>query len=160
MGMGGMGGGPMGMMGGGMGSGMMGMGGGYGMGGGGGFGPQGFSGYRPTGVSPYRPGPGGRQMPKAAASKPAQPKTPEPINLELRPGFITDIILADAREASRGVESDEPQEPKVIVEKTLDPLKEEDPLGSRYWKGMLPQPAEPKKGKNSCSVYGSSHFRT
>ncbi len=107
--------------------------------GGGGLGGSGFGGMSGN----FGPGMmvlgGARQMPRAART----PKMPDaPIKLELRPGFITDITLAE--EASLA-DSGETPEPSVTVEKTLDPLEEEDPINAKYWKGMPPK-QEKKKG--------------
>ena len=90
---------------------------------------------------------GGGGAPGRRQQKPKVSKTPKasetPIKLELRPGFITDITLADTRETSPTPESD-PATPKITVDKVVDPLKDEDPIGARYWKGMPPKAATAK----------------
>ena len=127
--------------------------GGQGMGGGMGMMGMGQMGqnFQAGGGGQYFGGPGnfgggggapGRRQQKPKVSK--TPKAPEtPIKLELRPGFITDITLADTRETSPTPESDSAT-PKITVDKVFDPLKDEDPIGARYWKGIPPKAATAK----------------
>ena len=83
-------------------------------------------------------------------------KVPEPpIKLELRPGFITDITLSDPRESSPPSATPEIPAPTITVEKTLDPLKDDDPIGAKYWKGMPHKPVTAKTGKSDSYDFSS-----